>query len=142
MLNSTVATVDVESATPLSSIKKHLNGEGRVDRVVAVIKSCTPNGFGDMTITLKVLLYSIHYAAALYFGVSFLCGDLSVSFQDPTGSVGATVYHRVFTEGNFGKDITVGSVLLLQKVLSFPFLPSLFLFINFFFPFPFNEQNR
>lgn len=51
-------TVHVESVTPLNSIKKHLNGEGKVPSIVAVIKSCTPNGFGDMTVTLKVLFYS------------------------------------------------------------------------------------
>lgn len=40
-------------------------------------------------------------------------------FQDPTGSVGASIHRKVFTEGGFRKDITVGSVLLLQKVLNF-----------------------
>jgi hypothetical protein len=59
--------VHVESVTPLNSIKKHLNGEGKVPSIVAVIKSCTPNGFGDMTVTLKVLFYSffnsIQYAS-------------------------------------------------------------------------------
>lgn len=85
------AQVHVESVTPLNSIKKHLNGEGKVPSIVAVIKSCTPNGFGDMTVTLK----------------------------DPTGSVGASIHRKVFTEGGFRKDITVGSVLLLQKVAVF-----------------------
>lgn len=42
---------DAAHGTPLNSIK---NIE-RVPLVVAVIKSCTPNGLGDMTITLKVL---------------------------------------------------------------------------------------
>lgn len=40
-------------------------------------------------------------------------------FQDPTGSVGASIHRKVFTEGGFRKDITVGSVLLLQKVAVF-----------------------
>ncbi|KAK2439645.1 nuclear localized protein [Trifolium repens] len=79
------------SITHLSSIKKHVNGEGRVPAIVAVIKSCTPNGFGDMTVTLK----------------------------DPTGTIGASIHRKVFTKVEFGKDITVGSVLFLQKVAVF-----------------------
>lgn len=54
--------MDVGSFTKLSSIKKqHRNSEGRVSRVVAVIKSCNPNGFGDMTVTLKALFYSFQF---------------------------------------------------------------------------------
>ncbi|CAI8620044.1 unnamed protein product [Vicia faba] len=83
--------VDVSSFTDLKSIKMHRNDEGRVSRVVAVIKSCNPNGFGDMTVTLK----------------------------DPSGTVGASIHRKVFTEGEFRKDITVGSVLLLQNVAVF-----------------------
>ncbi|XP_057415216.1 uncharacterized protein LOC130710078 isoform X2 [Lotus japonicus] len=63
----------------------------RVDHVIGVIKSCNPNGFGDATVTLK----------------------------DPTGTVGASIHHKVFTESVFAKDITVGCVLLLQKVAVF-----------------------
>ncbi|XP_057432968.1 uncharacterized protein LOC130725797 [Lotus japonicus] len=76
------------SATPLGSITHHLE---RVDLIVAVIKSCTPNGFGDVSVTLK----------------------------DPTGTVGASVHHKVFTESEFAKDINVGSVMLIQKVAVF-----------------------
>jgi hypothetical protein len=67
--------MDIASITHLSSIKKHVNGEGRVPAIVAVIKSCTPNGFGDMTVTLKakgtVLFISVKFAA-LHFGVNSL----------------------------------------------------------------------
>lgn len=41
----------VESATPLGTITTNVE---RVESVVAVIKSCTPNGFGDAKVTLKV----------------------------------------------------------------------------------------
>lgn len=58
-------TDTVASSTPLSSIKKHLS-VGRVARVVAVIKSCTPNGFGDMTVTLKVRCYLLPITALLH----------------------------------------------------------------------------
>ncbi|KAL6181433.1 hypothetical protein ACLB2K_048088 [Fragaria x ananassa] len=49
------------SRTPLGSIKKGLDTL-RVAKVVAMIKSCTPNGLGDLMLTLK----------------------------DPTGTIGAT----------------------------------------------------
>ncbi|XP_061354664.1 uncharacterized protein LOC133299240 [Gastrolobium bilobum] len=86
---------DDDVVTPLSSIKKHLHA-GRVPKVVAVIKSCTPNGFGDMMVTLK----------------------------DPTTTIGASIHRKVFKEGEFGKDITAGSVLVLQKVAVFSPTPS------------------
>ncbi|KAI4351028.1 hypothetical protein L6164_005417 [Bauhinia variegata] len=76
--------------TPLSSIKEHLNVE-RVGQVVAVIKSCIPNGLGGLMLTLK----------------------------DPTSTIGASVHHKVFTKEEFAKDICVGSVVVLQKVAVF-----------------------
>ncbi|CAL0313771.1 unnamed protein product [Lupinus luteus] len=84
-----------ESVTCLSSIKKH-RSFGIVPQIVAVIKSCTLNGFGDMMVTLK----------------------------DPTTTIGATVHHKVFTEEQFRKDITVGSALVLHKVAVFSPTPS------------------
>ncbi|MCI19998.1 hypothetical protein A2U01_0041158, partial [Trifolium medium] len=38
---------------------------------------------------------------------------------DPTGIIGASIHRKVFTKVEFGKDITVGSVLVLQKVAVF-----------------------
>ncbi|XP_076949797.1 uncharacterized protein LOC143622575 [Bidens hawaiensis] len=61
---------------------------GKLDLVVAVIKSCTPNGLGDMMVTLK----------------------------DPTGTVFGTIHHKVLTEGDIRKGICVGSALILYKV--------------------------
>ncbi|KAA8542827.1 hypothetical protein F0562_023979 [Nyssa sinensis] len=77
-------------STSLSSIKKCLN-IGQVDQVVGVIKSCTPNGLGGLMMTLK----------------------------DRTGTIGASIHHKVLSGGEFGKDISVGSVLILQKVAVF-----------------------
>ncbi|KAJ7975235.1 Nuclear localized protein [Quillaja saponaria] len=76
--------------TSLSSIKKGLNTD-RVAQVLAVIKSCTPNGLGDVMVTLK----------------------------DPTGTIGASIHRKVLTEGEFRKDISVGAVLVLHKVAVF-----------------------
>ncbi|CAA0825509.1 Unknown protein [Striga hermonthica] len=74
----------------ISAIKKCLNGE-KVDKVVAVIKSCAPNGLGGLIVSLK----------------------------DPTGTVGASIHHKVLSGNEFGKKLTIGSVLILQKVAVF-----------------------
>ncbi|XP_055828675.1 uncharacterized protein LOC129896737 isoform X2 [Solanum dulcamara] len=76
--------------TPLSSVNKCLE-TARVDQVVAVVKSCTQNGLGGLMVTLK----------------------------DPTGSIGASIHHKVLGESQHGKDICIGSVLILQKVAVF-----------------------
>ncbi|KAI3724329.1 hypothetical protein L2E82_36101 [Cichorium intybus] len=75
---------------PLGDIHKHLK-KGKLEQVVAVIKSCTPNELGDLMVSLK----------------------------DPTGAVSGTIHHKVLTEGEFGKGILVGSVLILHKVSVF-----------------------
>ncbi|KAK9106048.1 hypothetical protein Scep_022892 [Stephania cephalantha] len=77
--------------SPLNSIKGSSMGTDRLDQVVAVVKSCAPNGFGDLIVTLK----------------------------DPTGTVGASIHRNVVTGSDFGKDISVGCVLILQKVVVF-----------------------
>ncbi|OMP10651.1 hypothetical protein COLO4_04377 [Corchorus olitorius] len=78
--------------TPLSWIKTEPKMANRkVAQVVAIIKSCTPNGLGDLMVTLK----------------------------DPTGTIDASIHHKVLVEGSFGKDISVGTVLILQKVSVF-----------------------
>ncbi|XP_052181038.1 uncharacterized protein LOC127794153 [Diospyros lotus] len=77
-------------STPLSSIKKCPN-IGRVDQVVAVIKSCIPNGLGGLMVTLK----------------------------DPTGTINASVHHKALVEVEFANKISVGSVLILRKVVVF-----------------------
>ncbi|KAL2462829.1 uncharacterized protein Fot_54066 [Forsythia ovata] len=77
----------VVPSTPVSSIKKCLN-VGKVDKVVAVIKSCMPNGLGGLIVTLK----------------------------DPTGTIGASIHHKVLNESEYGKDLTIGAALILKKV--------------------------
>ncbi|KAH6825784.1 nuclear localized protein [Perilla frutescens var. hirtella] len=76
--------------TPINSIKKCCNGD-KVVQVVAVVKSCTPNGLGG----------------------------LSVSLKDPTGTIGATIHHKVLSQSEFGKELTIGAVLILQEVAIF-----------------------
>ncbi|XP_031269041.1 uncharacterized protein LOC116140456 [Pistacia vera] len=80
----------VAIGTPLSCIKNGINMD-KISQIVAIVKSSTPNGLGGMMVTLK----------------------------DPTGTIDASIHHRVLTESEFSKDISVGTVLILQKVAVF-----------------------
>ena len=42
-----------------------------------------------------------------------------VTLKDPTRTISARVHHKAASDGEFGKDITVGSVVVLQKVAVF-----------------------
>ncbi|GKC16949.1 transposase, MuDR, MULE transposase domain protein [Tanacetum coccineum] len=64
---------------------------GKLEKVVAVIKSCMPNVLGDLTVTLKDLL----------------------------GIISGTIHHKVLKEEGYGKAITVGAVLILRNVSMF-----------------------
>nr|GEV82297.1 hypothetical protein [Tanacetum cinerariifolium] len=76
---------------------------GKVKKVVVVIKSCTPNMLGDLTITLK---------------------DLS-------GIISGTIHYKVLNAEVYGKAISVGAVLILRNVLVFsPKSSSLYLNIT------------
>ncbi|PWA77868.1 hypothetical protein CTI12_AA221540 [Artemisia annua] len=74
----------------LGDIKSFIN-KGNVDQVVAIIKSCTPNALGDLTVTLK----------------------------DFSGSISGTIHHKIINEGGYGKDINVGAALILHKISVF-----------------------
>ncbi|GJW54368.1 transposase, MuDR, MULE transposase domain protein [Tanacetum coccineum] len=69
-------------------VKKFLKNE-KLEKVVAVVKSYTPNALGDLTVTLK---------------------DLS-------GTISDTIHYK--TEGRFAKAITVGAALILHNVSVF-----------------------
>ncbi|GKE38854.1 transposase, MuDR, MULE transposase domain protein [Tanacetum coccineum] len=71
-------------------VKKFLKN-GKLEQIVAVIKSCTPNALGDLTVTLK---------------------DLS-------GTISGTIHYKVLTEERFVKAFTVGSALILHNVSIF-----------------------
>ncbi|GJW15164.1 hypothetical protein Tco_0019297 [Tanacetum coccineum] len=71
-------------------VKKCLKN-GKLEKVVAVIKSCTPNALGDLTVTLK---------------------DLS-------GIISGTIHYKVLIEDRFTKAITVGAALILHNVSVF-----------------------
>ncbi|GKE97050.1 hypothetical protein Tco_1581905, partial [Tanacetum coccineum] len=64
---------------------------GKLEKIVAVIKSCTPNVLGDLTVTLK---------------------DLS-------GRISGTIHYKVLIEERFAKAFTIGSALILHNVSVF-----------------------
>ncbi|GKE52212.1 hypothetical protein Tco_1487368, partial [Tanacetum coccineum] len=80
----------------LGDIKNFLKN-GKLDQVVAIVKSCSPNVIGDLTVTMK---------------------DLS-------GTIPGTIHHKVIGEGGYGKDITVGAALILANVSVFSPKPSM-----------------
>nr|GEY46411.1 hypothetical protein [Tanacetum cinerariifolium] len=63
----------------------------KVEKVVTVIKSCTPNMLGDLTVTLK---------------------DLSAI-------ISGTIHYKVLNDEVYGKVISVGAILILRNVLVF-----------------------
>ncbi|GKC19879.1 transposase, MuDR, MULE transposase domain protein [Tanacetum coccineum] len=79
----------------LGDIKNFLKNE-KLDQVVAIVKSCSPNVLGDLTVTMK---------------------DLS-------GTIPGTISHKVIDEGGYGKDITVGAAMILANVSVFTHKPS------------------
>ncbi|GJU97668.1 hypothetical protein Tco_1326939 [Tanacetum coccineum] len=65
--------------------------KGKLEQVVAIVKSCSPNALGDLNVTLK---------------------DLS-------GTVRETVHYKVLDVGSYEKDITVGVAMILANVFVF-----------------------
>ncbi|GJT12158.1 reverse transcriptase domain-containing protein [Tanacetum coccineum] len=70
--------------------------KGKLEQVVAIVKSCYPNTLGDLNVTLK---------------------DLS-------GTVPGTIHYKVLDVGSYGKDITVGAAMILANVSVFTPKPS------------------
>lgn len=65
--------------------------KGKIDKAVAIIKSCTPNVLGDLNVTLK----------------------------DVSGLITGTIHHKAVDDDRFEKRFTVGAVLILQNVSVF-----------------------
>ncbi|GJT49703.1 zf-CCHC domain-containing protein [Tanacetum coccineum] len=80
----------------LGDIKNFLKN-GKLDQVVPTVKSCSPNAFGDFTVTMK---------------------DLS-------GTIPGTIHYKVIDDGGYGNDITVGAALILANILVFSPKPSM-----------------
>ncbi|GJR46566.1 hypothetical protein Tco_1314669 [Tanacetum coccineum] len=70
---------------------------GKLEKVVGVVMTCTPNGLGDMTVTLK----------------------------DPSGTMGCSVHYKFFQQDEgYARSIKVRSVLILRNVSVFTPKPS------------------
>ncbi|GJX33584.1 transposase, MuDR, MULE transposase domain protein [Tanacetum coccineum] len=74
----------------LGDVNKFLKN-GKLEKVVVIIKSCTLNALSDLTVTLK---------------------DLS-------GTISGTIHYKVLTKERFAKAITVGASLILHNVSVF-----------------------
>ncbi|GJW52205.1 putative reverse transcriptase domain-containing protein, partial [Tanacetum coccineum] len=71
-------------------VKKFLKN-GKLEQVVALIKSCTPNALRDLRVTLKEL----------------------------SGIISGTIHYKVLIKDRFAKAITVGAALILHNVSVF-----------------------
>ena len=81
----------IEVDACLGNIERFIK-KGKVELVVAVIKSCSPNILGDLTVTLK----------------------------DPSGTMSGTIHHKVMDkEKGYAKMIGVGAVLILKNISVF-----------------------
>ncbi|GKB03181.1 GPCR kinase [Tanacetum coccineum] len=83
----------------LGDIKNFLNNR-KLHQVVAIVKSCSQNVIGDLTLTMK---------------------DLS-------GIIPRTINHKIIGEGGYGKDIPVGAALILANDSVFSPKPSMHYF--------------
>ncbi|GJX41040.1 hypothetical protein Tco_0256030 [Tanacetum coccineum] len=82
-------------------VKKFLKN-GKLEKVVAVIRSCTLNTLGDLTVTLKHL----------------------------SGTISSTIHYKVLIEEMFAKVITIGAALILHNVSVFSFKQSTHHYLN------------
>nr|GEV52416.1 hypothetical protein [Tanacetum cinerariifolium] len=80
----------------LGDIKTFLKNE-KLEQVVAIIKSCSPNALGDLKVTVK---------------------DLS-------GTLAGSIHYKVINDEGYKKEITVGSSIILANVLVFSLNPSM-----------------
>ncbi|GJT29830.1 reverse transcriptase domain-containing protein [Tanacetum coccineum] len=63
----------------------------KLNQVLAIVKSCSPNVLGDLTVTMN----------------------------DLPGTIPRTIHYKVIGEGAYGKDITVGADMILANVSVF-----------------------
>ncbi|GKA62858.1 hypothetical protein Tco_0762377 [Tanacetum coccineum] len=70
--------------------------KGKLDNIVAIVKSCSSNMLGDLNVTLK----------------------------DISSIIPGTIHHKVMGVGGYGKDITTGATMILKNVSVFTPKPS------------------
>ncbi|KAK6127720.1 hypothetical protein DH2020_038526 [Rehmannia glutinosa] len=101
----------VVKSTPISSIKKCLNG----DKVVQKLEysDSDPNKGSHIDAAIENISYrKMHWHVVAVIKSCTLNG-----LGDPTGTVGASVHQKVLSHSEFGKNLTIGSVLILRRLL-------------------------
>ncbi|GKF13675.1 transposase, MuDR, MULE transposase domain protein, partial [Tanacetum coccineum] len=96
--------------------KKFLK-DGKLEKVVAIIKSCTPNALGDH---VKKFLKNgkLEKAVAIIKSCTpYALGDLTVTLKEIFGTISGSIHYKVLTEERFAKTITIGASLILHNVL-------------------------
>ncbi|KAH1189918.1 hypothetical protein GmHk_20G057595 [Glycine max] len=89
-------------ATPLGSIDYTFD---HVPLTVIIVKTGTPNSFGDMKVTLKIVKFN----------------------SDPTGTIVVTLWRTIIQDKDFGRYIAIGFVL---TVMFCPFPPHSKCYLN------------
>ncbi|GKC84231.1 transposase, MuDR, MULE transposase domain protein [Tanacetum coccineum] len=87
--NYAISTGDTVTGC-LEDINNFLKKE-KLEQVVAIVKSCSPNALGDLNVTMK---------------------DLS-------GTVRGTIHYKVLDVGSYKNDITVGAAMILANISVF-----------------------
>ncbi|GJZ89773.1 15-cis-phytoene desaturase, chloroplastic/chromoplastic [Tanacetum coccineum] len=95
LLKENVFILDLNGAL-MSTQEYMLILTGKLEQVVAIVKSCSPNALGDLNVTLK---------------------DLS-------GTVPGTIHYKVLDVGSYKKNITVEAAMILANVSVFTPKPS------------------
>nr|GEX97592.1 hypothetical protein [Tanacetum cinerariifolium] len=98
LLRENVFILDLDGALMSTQeyMQKVTEDVEKLEQVVAIVKSCSPNVLGDLNVTMK---------------------DLS-------GTIPGTVHHKVIGDGGYEKDFTVGAAMILVNVSVFTHKPS------------------
>nr|GEW46221.1 hypothetical protein [Tanacetum cinerariifolium] len=136
--NTRVEISTITQIPDLAGDIKNFLKNGKLDQVVAIVKSCTLNVLVDLTVTLKDLLGDIknflkngkldQVVAILKSCTLNVLVDLTVTLKDLLGTINGSIHHNVIDEMGYEKDITVGVALILANVLVFSPKPSMYYF--------------
>nr|GEW82253.1 hypothetical protein [Tanacetum cinerariifolium] len=82
----------------------------KLEQVVAIVKSCSPNALGDLNLAIILNRPKKIHSKGLT--------------KDLSGTVRGTVHYKVLDVGSYGNDITVGAAMILVNVSLFTPKPS------------------
>ena len=90
--------------------------EDRLAFLACIVKDCKHNGLGDITITIK--LSGNKFVPEMQNFLKWKYTSTLIFMLDQSGTAKASVHKKVVQDGQFGPNIGIGSVMLLQDVLS------------------------